>query len=193
MKIKRKRWFIGDKIQYVFEQKQTRPHHCHWPGCKKQVPPAMWGCREHWQRLPSELRGKIWAAFRPGQEKTFSPSREYVKVAREVQRWIVANEGTGFQICYGGLLTTTAYPVRGTDHHVFQFLNGTWGARRTGAAFGCCSAATRGEVERLAKKCESSGKDCSIPTHRPKRMKIRKRQPKMKIRRKRQGSNTLFQ
>ena len=48
----------------------------------------MWGCRPHWYKLPKTLRDKVWSAYAPGQEITKTPSAEYVKVAREVQRWI---------------------------------------------------------------------------------------------------------
>jgi hypothetical protein len=78
----------SNKVTYVKKQTQFRSHHCHWPGCKKQVPPAMWGCREHWFKLPKYLRDKIWAAYRPGQEKDMNPSRAYLQVADEVQQWI---------------------------------------------------------------------------------------------------------
>lgn len=78
----------NSKADYVKSQPQSRNHLCHWPGCTAQVPPAMWGCRPHWYRLPLALRNKIWAAYRPGQEITLTPSRRYVEVAREVQEWI---------------------------------------------------------------------------------------------------------
>ena len=52
-----------DKRAYVKSQPQTREHTCHWPGCKKQVPPAMWGCKKHWFMLPKHLRDRIWAAY----------------------------------------------------------------------------------------------------------------------------------
>lgn len=77
-----------EKVEYVKRQKQIRDHHCHWPGCDKQVPPAMWGCYRHWMMLPKRLRDMIWEAYRPGQEINGTPSREYVAIAREVQRWI---------------------------------------------------------------------------------------------------------
>ena len=83
---------IGDKADYVRSQAQTRDHRCHWPGCTKQVPPAMWGCREHWCKLPLRIRNKIWQAYRIGQEVTMTPSREYVAAAREAQDWIKAQE-----------------------------------------------------------------------------------------------------
>lgn len=64
------------------------PHTCHWPTCNKAVPPAMWGCREHWYTLPKNLRDKIWKTYRPGQEITKTPSKAYLEAADEVQRWI---------------------------------------------------------------------------------------------------------
>lgn len=79
---------MSTKADYVRSQGQTRDHHCHWPGCEKQVPPAMWGCRSHWFRLPAGLRARVWATYKPGQEVTLTPSREYLEVADEVQRWI---------------------------------------------------------------------------------------------------------
>jgi hypothetical protein len=80
-----------NKFEYVKNQPQTRKHHCHWPGCEKQVPPAMWGCKQHWFKLPAELRSKIWATYKPGQEVDGTPSVAYLAAAKEVQDWIVAN------------------------------------------------------------------------------------------------------
>ncbi|WP_218578852.1 hypothetical protein [Vineibacter terrae] len=82
---------LPPKAAYVVRQRQTRQHHCHWPGCTRQVPPAMWGCREHWYRLPKPLRDRIWRAYRPGQEADQRPSREYLEAARDVQAWIAEN------------------------------------------------------------------------------------------------------
>ncbi len=78
----------AEKVRHVKAQGQTRKHECHWPGCTKQVPPAMWGCAPHWFRLPLALRNRIWTAYRPGQERDMSPSEEYLEVADEVERWI---------------------------------------------------------------------------------------------------------
>jgi hypothetical protein len=64
-------------------------HHCHWPGCERVVPPRLWGCREHWYRLPSHLRRRIWQTYRPGQEITKDPSDEYIAAAKAVQNWIL--------------------------------------------------------------------------------------------------------
>jgi len=79
---------ISEKANYVRSQPQTREHHCHWPGCNKQVPPAMWGCVKHWRALPQALRNEVWRTYRPGQEADMRPSHEYLDVAVMVQRWI---------------------------------------------------------------------------------------------------------
>ena len=82
---------VAEKRAYVLSQKQDRDHHCHWPGCGKQVPPAMWGCSKHWFKLPKRLRDMVWATYRPGQEINMSPSREYLEAATLVQNWIEEN------------------------------------------------------------------------------------------------------
>jgi hypothetical protein len=67
-------------------------HTCHWPGCGKAVPPAMWGCWLHWLKLPKRLRNRIWATYCPGQEITKTPSESYIEAARAVQHWIEKQE-----------------------------------------------------------------------------------------------------
>jgi transcriptional regulator with XRE-family HTH domain len=84
---------VGSKRRYVRSQKQTRKHHCHWPGCTAQVPPAMWGCKAHWFALPKALRDRIWSAYQPGQEDDMTPSETYLQVAAEVQQWIREHGG----------------------------------------------------------------------------------------------------
>jgi len=86
----------SQKADYVRGEasKGAGDHACHWPGCTKLVPPAMWGCKRHWFMLPLALRNKVWAAYRPGQEVSKRPSAEYVAVAREVQDWIARNYWT---------------------------------------------------------------------------------------------------
>lgn len=63
-------------------------HTCHWTGCQREVPPAMWGCREHWFKLPKPLRDAVWREYRVGQEITKTPSARYLAVAALVQGWI---------------------------------------------------------------------------------------------------------
>lgn len=79
---------MTSKVDHVKHAQQTRPHTCHWPGCTKQVSPAMWGCAAHWFKLPMSLRSRIWETYRPEQEKDMKPSAEYLKTAQDVQHWI---------------------------------------------------------------------------------------------------------
>ena len=81
---------ILDKVAHVKRAKQSRGHTCHWPGCTRQVPPAMWGCKDHWFALPMRLRNEIWRTYKVGQEITMTPSDEYLKAADAVQEWIRA-------------------------------------------------------------------------------------------------------
>lgn len=64
------------------------PHKCHWPGCEQYVSPELWGCLEHWGRLPAQLRDAILREYRPGQEVRKEPSLRYIVLARIVQGWI---------------------------------------------------------------------------------------------------------
>ena len=82
---------VSDKVAHVKEalkKPKAGWHACHWPGCQKNVQPAQWGCTPHWFKLPLALRQKVWTTFKPGQEVSKTPSREYVLVARQVQEWI---------------------------------------------------------------------------------------------------------
>ena len=78
----------GAKAAHVRSAGQFRKHHCHWPGCERKVPPAQWGCRPHWFKLPPDLRNRIWRAYQIGQEESGRPSAAYIAVAREAQEWI---------------------------------------------------------------------------------------------------------
>jgi hypothetical protein len=42
--------------------------------------------------LPKYLRDKVWLAYKPGQEITKTPSKEYIEVALEVQEWVRENK-----------------------------------------------------------------------------------------------------
>ena len=84
-----------NKAEYVRQQANTPlpvDHHCHWPGCQKQVTPAMFMCNAHWRQLPPPLQRRIWNAYRPGQEKDKRPSGEYLAAAKAAQEWIHALE-----------------------------------------------------------------------------------------------------
>lgn len=78
---------VGEDGRFNIEPADGK-HACHWPGCGKEVPPAMWGCKAHWFTLPKRLRDRIWATYQRGQEVTKSPSPPYIQAALEVQEWI---------------------------------------------------------------------------------------------------------
>lgn len=85
---------IANKADYVRRAPQGDSRHgCHWTGCEKRVPPAMWGCRLHWFRLPLRLRNLIWQTYRPGQEISKDPSAAYLEAADQVQAWIAEHGG----------------------------------------------------------------------------------------------------
>lgn len=79
---------LSDKVEHVRKAKQSRNHTCHWPSCDTPVPPALWGCKRHWMRLPKELRDLIWDTYEVGQEETLTPSDAYLTAADRVQDWI---------------------------------------------------------------------------------------------------------
>jgi CDP-diacylglycerol pyrophosphatase len=62
-------------------------HECHHPDCHEQVPPVMLACEEHWRMLPGSLKGRIWQAYRQGQEVTKKATPEYLFAARACDQW----------------------------------------------------------------------------------------------------------
>jgi hypothetical protein len=52
----------------------------------------MFMCKAHWYRLPKPTRDAIWRVYRPGQEVTKTPSREYLETARAAIEWLAAME-----------------------------------------------------------------------------------------------------
>ena len=66
-------------------------HTCHHPGCKTEVPPKLWGCAKHWFRLPENIRNRILAAYRPGQEVDKNPSEAYIDAAYAAYEWCMDN------------------------------------------------------------------------------------------------------
>lgn len=66
-------------------------HTCHWPDCRRIVPPKLWGCKPHWFKLPKAIRDRIWATYVPGQEITKTPSAAYLQAADAAEKWILAN------------------------------------------------------------------------------------------------------
>lgn len=69
-------------------------HTCHARGCKVTVPPRMFMCKHHWFALPERMRRKLWSLYVPGQERTKTPTPEYIEFAQECVDWIANVEGT---------------------------------------------------------------------------------------------------
>ena len=90
-KVTPKDFSFAKKMAHVKSAECVAGHTGHWPGCTKEVKPAYWGCITHWYKLPQTIRRKIWLTYRPGQENTKDPSREYITAAKEAQEWIAEN------------------------------------------------------------------------------------------------------
>lgn len=63
-------------------------HHCHWPGCKLQVPRAHLMCGGHWYTVPKPLRDRVLEHYVMGQE--LHPGMivpEYFDAVNAVLRW----------------------------------------------------------------------------------------------------------
>ncbi|MFN3656804.1 MAG: hypothetical protein ACK4UO_06090 [Pseudolabrys sp.] len=67
-------------------------HACHAHGCLVEVPPRLLMCGRHWKMLPLRLQHAVWAAYRPGQERTKTPSRAYLDAAKAAIAWVAAHE-----------------------------------------------------------------------------------------------------
>ena len=56
---------------------------CAWPGCQVTAKRGRLMCHRDWNRLPAQLRARIWEHYRPGQNAlTCSP--EYRDALRDV-------------------------------------------------------------------------------------------------------------
>jgi hypothetical protein len=40
----------------------TSGHTCGWPGCEEFIAGRLWGCREHWLKVPMHLRDEYMEA-----------------------------------------------------------------------------------------------------------------------------------
>jgi hypothetical protein len=52
----------------------------------------MFMCRKHWRMIPRAMQDELWAVYVPGQEIRKDPSREYVKVAMRLVRYVEHRE-----------------------------------------------------------------------------------------------------
>lgn len=68
-------------------------HHCHALNCKASVPPRLHMCAPHWRLVPRDLQRALYAAYRPGQERTMTPSAQYLRAAAACVRSVAEAEG----------------------------------------------------------------------------------------------------
>lgn len=73
-------------------------HTCHALGCQVSVPPEMLMCRRHWFMVPKAIRDRVWSSYRRGQCDDKSPSREWLKAAKEAIRYVAIKERRLFLI-----------------------------------------------------------------------------------------------
>jgi len=68
-------------------------HHCHAYACQANVPPRLHMCAHHWRMVPKDKQRALWAAYRPGQERTLTPSVAYLHAAAACVRAVAEAEG----------------------------------------------------------------------------------------------------
>lgn len=56
-------------------------HTCHAIGCTTRTSPRLFMCPRHWAMVPKAMQDAIWAAYTPGQERTFDIKDEYFDAA----------------------------------------------------------------------------------------------------------------
>lgn len=68
-------------------------HTCHAALCDTHVPPRMHMCTHHWRMVPKHLQRSLWKTYRPGQERTLSPSPAYLLAAARCVHAVAVQEG----------------------------------------------------------------------------------------------------
>lgn len=68
-------------------------HTCHARGCAKEVPPKLLMCIRHWRMVPRDLQKAVWREYRPGQERTKTPTTAYLEVAFQAIEAVAKAEG----------------------------------------------------------------------------------------------------
>ena len=56
-------------------------HLCHARGCQTPVPPRLLMCFRHWRKVPVNLKRRVWAHYRSGQEVDKQPTQGYLDAA----------------------------------------------------------------------------------------------------------------
>lgn len=72
---------------------QTNTHTCHALGCEKIVQPKLLMCARHWRMVPTRLQLAVWTYYKPGQEVSKTPSREYLTATANAINAVAEKEG----------------------------------------------------------------------------------------------------
>lgn len=67
-------------------------HHCHAHKCTIETGPSLFMCPFHWRMLPSVYQEAILMAYKSGQERTKTPSPEYMKAAHSAKLCLAERE-----------------------------------------------------------------------------------------------------
>lgn len=68
-------------------------HTCHAFACETKVPPKLHMCRPHWAMVPKALQRRLWAEYRPGQERRMDPTPAYLRAAAACVEAVAKAEG----------------------------------------------------------------------------------------------------
>jgi hypothetical protein len=60
-------------------------HDCPHPTCGRQVPLTQFACRNHWYRIPKDMRDAIWAGYRSGD------TLGHMQAMSDARRWLREN------------------------------------------------------------------------------------------------------
>lgn len=85
----------GERTTERLERRPVLQHHCHAKGCKKAVAPKLLMCPMHWRMVPKVLADRVWATYRPGQERDKNPSEAYLKAADAAIKAVWERERSG--------------------------------------------------------------------------------------------------
>ena len=66
--------------------------YCPWPGCGKNIPQSIWGCKRHWFMLPKDIRDWVLSTYEKGINMHLTPTRAYLDATKAAQDWIVDHQ-----------------------------------------------------------------------------------------------------
>ncbi len=68
-------------------------HKCAARGCQVRVPASRLMCLDHWRMVPADIQRRIWAHYRPGQEKgAVTTSDPYITAMWDAIRAVAKKE-----------------------------------------------------------------------------------------------------